>query len=81
MNDMKNGTITDFSPPGSTFKVITVACAMINGKVNKNTRILDTGKMKIGWWEIKNYDYDRNKNPGLIDLVYLFEHSSNVSSA
>ena len=81
MNDMKNWAITDVYPPGSTFKVITVACAMINGKVNKNTRILDTGKMKIGWWEIKNYDYDRNKNPGLIDLVYLFEHSSNVASA
>lgn len=81
MNDMKNWAITDVYPPGSTFKVITVACAMINSKVNKNTRILDTGKMKIGWWEIKNYDYDRNKNPGLIDLVYLFEHSSNVASA
>ncbi len=81
MIEMKNWAITDVYPPGSTFKVITVACAMINGKVNKNTRILDTGKMKIGWWEIKNYDYDRNKNPGLIDLVYLFEHSSNVASA
>ena len=80
MQEMKNWAITDVYPPGSTFKVITVACAMINGKVNKNTRILDTGKMKIGWWEIKNYDYDRNKNPGLIDLVYLFEHSSNVAS-
>lgn len=80
MIEMKNWAITDVYPPGSTFKVITVACAMINGKVNKNTRILDTGKMKIGWWEIKNYDYDRNKNPGLIDLVYLFEHSSNVAS-
>ncbi len=81
MVDMKNWAITDVYPPGSTFKVITVACAMINGKVNKNSRILDTGKMKIGWWEIKNYDYYKNKNPGLIDLVYLFEHSSNVGSA
>ncbi len=81
MVEMKNWAITDVYPPGSTFKVITVACAMINGKVNKNTRILDTGKMKIGWWEIKNYDYYKNKNPGLIDLVYLFEHSSNVASA
>ena len=81
MNDMKNWAITDVYPPGSTFKVITVACAMINGKINKNSRILDTGKMKIGWWEIQNYDYYKNKNPGLIDLVYLFEHSSNVASA
>ena len=81
MNEMKNWAITDVYPPGSTFKVITVASAMINGKGDKNTKILDTGKMKIGWWEIKNYDYDRNRNPGLIDLAYLFEHSSNVASA
>ncbi len=81
MIEMKNWAITDVYPPGSTFKVITVACAMVNGKVNKTTRILDTGKMKIGWWEIQNYDYYKNKNPGLIDLVYLFEHSSNVASA
>lgn len=81
MNEMKNWAITDVFPPGSTFKVITVACAMISGKINKDSRILDTGKMKIGWWEIKNYDYYKNKNPGLIDLVYLFEHSSNVGSA
>ena len=81
MVEMKNWAITDVYPPGSTFKVITVACAMINGKIDKHSRILDTGKMKIGWWEIQNYDYYKNKNPGLIDLVYLFEHSSNVASA
>ncbi len=76
----KNWTLTDVFPPGSTFKAITVASAMELEKINKYTKINDTGKIKVGWWTIKNYDYARHPNPGLIDLVYLFEHSSNVGS-
>ena len=76
----KNWTLTDVFPPGSTFKIITVASAMELGKINRNTKLNDTGKIKVGWWTIKNYDYNRHPNPGLIDLVYLFEHSSNVGS-
>lgn len=78
--EMKNWALTDVYPPGSTFKIITVASAFINGKINKYTKILDTGKIKIGWWEIQNHDYEEDKAPGLIDLVYLFQHSSNVAS-
>ena len=77
---IKNWTLTDVFPPGSTFKTITVASAMELGKINRYTKINDTGKIKIGWWTIKNYDYARHPNPGMIDLVYLFEHSSNVGS-
>lgn len=77
---IKNWTLTDVFPPGSTFKTITVASAIELGKINRYSRINDTGKIKIGWWTIKNYDYARRPNPGMIDLVYLFEHSSNVAS-
>ena len=77
---IKNWTLTDIFPPGSTFKTITVASAMDLGKINKYSKINDTGKIKVGWWTIKNYDYARNPNPGMIDLVYLFQHSSNVGS-
>lgn len=80
MQEMKNWAITDVYPPGSTFKIITVACAFMNKKINKNTRINDTGKMKIGWWDVVNYDYKTKGAPGMIDLVYLFEHSSNIGS-
>ena len=76
----KNWTLTDVFPPGSTFKTITIASAMELGAINKNTKINDTGKIKVGWWTIKNYDYAKHPNPGMIDLVYLFEHSSNVGS-
>src|SRR5574344_889375 len=53
---------------------------MALGKINPNTKILDTGKIKIGWWDIKNYDYSKRPCPGWITLQYLFEHSSNVGS-
>lgn len=77
---IKNWTLTDVFPPGSTFKTITVASAMALGKINPNTKIYDTGKIKVGWWDIKNYDYSQRPFPGWITLEGLFEHSSNVGS-
>ena len=77
---LKNWTLTDVFPPGSTFKTVTVASAMDLGKINENSKILDTGKTSIGKWEIKNYDYDVHPYPGEISLEYLFEHSSNIGS-
>ena len=79
--NMKNWSLTDIYPPGSTFKAITVAAAMDLGKINEKSLIEDTGKMKIGSWPIKNYDYAKNPNPGKISLEYLIEHSSNIGSA
>ena len=77
---LKNWTLTDVFPPGSSFKTVTVASAMDLGKINENSKILDTGKTSIGKWEIKNYDYDVHPYPGEISLEYLFEHSSNIGS-
>lgn len=77
---LKNWTLTDVFPPGSTFKVLTLASALENQRISPTTKILDTGKIKIGGWEIKNYDYSKRPCPGWIDLHYLLEHSSNVGS-
>lgn len=79
-SQLKNWAITDIFPPGSTFKILTVASAMELGKINKYSKINDTGKIKVGWWNIENYDYRKRPNPGMISLEYLFEHSSNVGS-
>jgi cell division protein FtsI (penicillin-binding protein 3) len=78
---LKNWAITDVYPPGSTFKIITVASGLESGVINRNTKIMDTGRMKIGGWMIQNYDYGKHGAPGLIDLVYLLIHSSNIASA
>lgn len=77
---IKNWTLTDVYPPGSTFKIITVTSAMELGKINENSTIEDSGRMKFGGYTIENYDYKQKGAPGRINLVYLFEHSSNIGS-
>lgn len=78
---LKNWAVTDVYPPGSTFKILTVAAGLESGVISPNSRILDTGRMKVGGWMIQNYDYGRHGAPGSIDLVYLLMHSSNIASA
>ena len=81
LSQLTNWTLSDVFEPGSTFKILTIASAIENGKLNEHSRILDTGKLDIDKWSIKNYDYATKPHPGYIDLYYLFEHSSNVASA
>ncbi len=78
---LKNWTLSDVYPPGSTFKTLTVAAGLESGKIKPWSKVLDTGKMQLGNWTIQNYDYNKHPNPGMISLVYLLEHSSNVGSA
>ena len=79
--NLKNWTLMDVYPPGSTFKTLTVAAGLETGKITPSSKILDTGRMKLGSWTVENYDYNKHPNPGMINLVYLLEHSSNVGSA
>ena len=79
--DMKNWSLTDIYPPGSTFKIITVATAIDLGVLNEYSKVPDSGKMVIDKFMIKNHDLKEHPNPGMITLDYLFEHSSNVGSA
>ncbi len=78
---LKNWTLSDVYPPGSTFKTLTVAAGLESGKITPYSKVLDTGKMQLGNWTIQNYDYNKHPYPGMINLVYLLEHSSNVGSA
>lgn len=77
---VKNWALSDVYPPGSTFKILTIASALETGAITKNERVLDTGKVKIQGWTIQNYDYNNRPYPGVIDLKTLFVHSSNIGS-
>jgi len=77
---VKNWALTDVYPPGSTFKILTIASALDTGVIDENVTVNDTGKVRIQGYEIKNYDYSKHPFPGIIDLHHLFEHSSNVGS-
>ena len=80
MTQLKNWTLTDIFPPGSTFKIITIASALALGKINRNTIVYDPGRIKIDRWEITNHDWKQKGAPGNISIVKLFEHSSNCAS-
>jgi len=79
--ELKNWAITDVYEPGSTIKILTVANGLESGKINTKSLVLDTGKLQVGGWWLKNYDYAQRPYPGMIDLVYLLQHSSNIGSA
>ena len=81
MAAMKNWSLTDIYPPGSTFKIITVATALDLGVLNEYSKVPDTGKMVIDRYKITNHDLKERPNPGMITLDELFEHSSNVGAA
>ncbi len=77
---LKNWALTDVYPPGSTFKIITIASGLETGVIHRNSHFHDTGFIKMNGFKIMNYDYAQHGAPGDIDLVYLFQHSSNVGS-
>ena len=78
---LKNWSLTDVYPPGSTFKIVTVATALDLGVLNEASKVYDSGTMVIDKHQIKNNDVKIHPHPGMISLEYLFEHSSNVGSA
>ncbi|MEM0951309.1 MAG: penicillin-binding protein 2 [Cyanobacteria bacterium P01_H01_bin.74] len=78
---LKNWAVSDVYPPGSTFKLLTLASGLENGVIDKDSQIHDTGQMQLGGWSIQNYDYATRGAPGNIGLVDLLVHSSNVASA
>jgi len=77
---VKNWVLSDVYPPGSTFKILTVASALNTGKMTPYDTVYDSGTIKIQGWKIENYDVKIRPCPGDINLPYLLEHSSNVGS-
>jgi cell division protein FtsI/penicillin-binding protein 2 len=71
----KNPGINFFYEPGSTFKVLIVAAALNEGKINADTIIDESGPIKIGGYEIKTWNQEYH---GAIDIAKVLQYSSNV---
>ncbi len=73
-NDKRNHVICDEFEPGSTFKVITLAYALLHGF--KETNIINTegGKVTVRGHTIHDF-----RNYGIITLKQAIAHSSNVA--
>lgn len=76
-SQLKNWSLLDVYPPGSTFKTITISSALELGKIDEDTQVYDTCQINVGGFSIKN---SHCYPPGMISLVDLFERSSNVAS-
>lgn len=70
---LDNKAITGEYPPGSTFKIITGAAALEEGKVTPEEKILDTGKH----WIIPKVNAD-GEALGWINFKEALSHSDNV---
>lgn len=75
---LKNWSITDIYQPGSTFKVITIASALENMTIQKNSSFYDPGFIKVTNRIIKNH---HKAKPQQINLLELFKQSSNVATS
>ncbi|MDR1244725.1 MAG: penicillin-binding protein 2, partial [Endomicrobium sp.] len=72
---LKNSAISDLYEPGSTFKIVTVAAALEEGKAKlSDSFYLDNGKFRIAGHTIK----DDHKIEGSVTLSRTFEISSNI---
>ena len=75
LNVLRNTAISDIFEPGSTFKIVTVAAAIDDGKIAMSDNFyLENGRMKIGNRTIR----DDHKITGYASLSKAMEQSSNI---
>lgn len=71
----KNPVIASSYEPGSTFKVLILAAALNEEKVDLGTKYLEESPVTIGGYKIRTWN---NKYHGEISLTEILEYSSNV---
>lgn len=68
--------------PGSTFKTITLAIALEEGKITPDSTYYDHGEIMISGWPrpIRNSDYFVNGGHGLVTMKNVLEQSLNTGT-
>lgn len=65
--------------PGSVFKMAVATAGLETGVVNSNTSFLDTGVLKVGEYEYKNWLWTkRGATDGMVDLVKGLTRSNDI---
>ena len=74
----KNPIVGDLYEPGSTFKVITMAAALDEGKITPETRCECTGPLQSGGFTIKTWNNKYFPNSTMTEVL---QHSDNIGAA
>jgi cell division protein FtsI (penicillin-binding protein 3) len=78
MGRFNSWAVSDLYEPGSTFKPINVAIALDANAIQPNSVFDDPGKIRVGSWQITNWDFDTEGGHGKLTVAEILQKSSNV---
>ncbi|PIS09565.1 hypothetical protein COT75_00955 [Candidatus Beckwithbacteria bacterium CG10_big_fil_rev_8_21_14_0_10_34_10] len=76
---MFNRAIAGLYPPGSTFKIVTAIAGLEEKKISKETKVEDTGEIKVGEYTYGNWYFRQyGQKEGELDLVKAIQRSNDI---
>ncbi len=76
---MFNRAIGGVYPPASTFKIVTSLAGLMEKAITKDTRVEDTGVIKIGPYEFPNWFFKQyGKTDGMVDVTKALARSNDI---
>lgn len=75
LDRMRNRAVSDMYEPGSTFKIITMAAALQEGKITPQSTMFDKGYVVKYGWTITNWD---GRGNGQVTMTDVLKNSINV---
>lgn len=74
-----NRAISGVYPPGSTFKIVTAAAGLEEGKIDSEFRYVDTGVISVGSFEYRNWYFTQyGRTEGKLDIVRAIKRSTDT---